>query len=330
MTALLEIRDLVVHFDTAHGAARAVDGVSFSLAEGQTLAIVGESGSGKTVTALSILRLHDSTARVSPESVINFRGDNILDMSPAVLRTVRGAEIAMIFQEPTTSLNPVLTIGRQITETLHAHRSITRAAARERAIELLEMVGIPDPADRFTSYPHQLSGGMQQRVMIAMALSCDPKLLIADEPTTALDVTIQAQILELLAELTERLGMAMILITHDLGVAAGIADRIAVMYGGQIVEEAPTTVLFANPAHPYTQALLKAIPRLDAPTERLTAIPGAVPPATAWPSGCRFHPRCGSAWDRCRSDAPPLIAAEETHTARCWLVENPQGDEAGE
>jgi oligopeptide/dipeptide ABC transporter ATP-binding protein len=326
MTPLLDVRNLSVHFDTPQGRAVAVDGVSFHVNAGETLGIVGESGCGKTVTALSILRLLDDEATTSPTSVIEFRDVDIRTLDGERLRAVRGAKIAMIFQEPGSSLNPVLTIGSQITETLHAHRDIDKPSSKRRAIELLDLVGIPDPAARFKSYPHQLSGGMQQRVMIAIALSCEPELLIADEPTTALDVTIQAQILELLRTLKAQLGMAMLLITHDFGVVAGMADRIAVMYGGQIIEEGPTTDIFANPVHPYTKALLDAIPRIDRVTERLAAIPGSVPPATGWPTGCRFHPRCGAVMARCSTEMPTIFTAGQLHT-RCWLADDTQRDD---
>jgi oligopeptide/dipeptide ABC transporter ATP-binding protein len=324
MTSLLNVRDLTVHFDTAEGRALAVDGVSFRIDPGETVGLVGESGCGKTVTALSILRLLDDEAVTSGASVIEFEGTNLRNLEGEDLRAVRGAKIAMIFQEPSASLNPVLTIGLQITETLHAHRDIDRHAAKIRAIDLLDLVGIPEPDERFRAYPHQLSGGMQQRVMIAIALSCEPKLLIADEPTTALDVTIQAQILSLLLDLKTELGMAMMLITHDLGVVAGMADRVAVMYGGQIVEEAPTNQLFASPQHPYTRALLDAIPRLDKVTDLLAAIPGSVPPATAWPSGCRFHPRCEKRLERCATDAPDVFTAGPDRCTRCWLAASDQ------
>ena len=320
MTTLLDVRDLTVHFDTASGRALAVDGMSFSIDPGETVGLVGESGCGKTVTALSILRLLDEEAVTSGASVIEFEGTDLRKLEGEDLRAIRGAKIAMIFQEPSASLNPVLTVGLQITETLHAHRDIDRRAAKSRAIELLDLVGLPEPNERFRAYPHQLSGGMQQRVMIAIALSCEPKLLIADEPTTALDVTIQADILSLLHDLKAELGMAMMLITHDLGVVAGMADRVAVMYGGQIVEEAPTDQLFASPQHPYSRALLDAIPRLDKVTDRLPAIPGSVPPATAWPSGCRFHPRCVKKLDRCATDAPDVFSAGPGQHTRCWLA----------
>jgi oligopeptide/dipeptide ABC transporter ATP-binding protein len=236
----------------------------------------------------------------------------------------------MVFQEPSTSLNPVLTVGSQIAETVRAHSSADRRAARERAIEMMGLVGIPQPEERYRSYPHQLSGGMQQRIMIAMALSCDPKILIADEPTTALDVTIQAQILELLADLKNRLGLAVLLISHDLGLVAGMANRVAVMYAGRIVEESSTAEIFSAPKHPYSEGLLQAAPRLDRPRSALAAIPGSVPPATSWPAGCRFNPRCPHTWDRCLANEPGLLAAAPGHTARCWLIEEPsRGKAAG-
>ncbi len=324
MTALLTVRRLTTTFSTPRGNARAVDDVSFDLAAGETLAIVGESGSGKTVTALSILKLVAAPGRIAPESRIEYQGRDILTLPAEELRRVRGGEIGMVFQEPSTSLNPVLTVGYQIAETVSAHRDVDRAAAKARAVEMMKLVGIPDADERYASYPHQLSGGMKQRIMIAIALSCEPKILIADEPTTALDVTIQAQILELLAELKQRLGLAVLLISHDLGVVAGMADRVAVMYGARIVEQAATTEIFRSPRHPYTEGLLQAAPRVDRPQPVLAAIPGSVPPATAWPSGCRFHPRCRHAWDRCTREEPGLLAAGHAHASRCWLVEEPQ------
>jgi oligopeptide/dipeptide ABC transporter ATP-binding protein len=331
MTPLLSVRHLRTTFRTRHGLVHAVDDVSFDLEAGETLGLVGESGCGKTVTALSLLRLLETPpAFIDPGSAVEYEGKNLLALSDEELRRIRGAQIAIIFQEPGTSLNPVLSVGLQIAETLRAHRPVSWRDARARAVELLAMVGVPDPADAVRAYPHQLSGGLQQRVMIAIALSCEPRILIADEPTTALDVTIQAQILRLLADLKRRLGMAMILITHDLGVVAGLANRVVVMYAGQVVEATDTATLFRAPAHPYTQALLAAVPRLDRPVVRLPAIPGAVPPATAWPSGCRFHPRCPHAWDRCRTSAPELLAVPGDRlsegpagavagVARCWL-----------
>jgi peptide/nickel transport system ATP-binding protein len=328
---LLRVRDLKTYFVTEHGSgtARAVDGVSFDVRPGETLGIVGESGCGKTVTSLSILRLiPEPPGHIRPGSFIEFEGRNILTLEPKELRAVRGNQIAMIFQEPMTSLNPVFTVGDQIAEAAIVHQHLSHAAARRRAIEMLQLVGIPDPEERVDHYPHQMSGGMRQRVMIAMALVCHPKLLIADEPTTALDVTIQAQILELLERLQAELGMAVMLITHDLGVVAGTADRVVVMYAGQVVEQASTVELFARPLHPYTEGLLASVPRLDAPQQgrargRLHSIPGQVPAATAWPDGCRFHPRCPYAWDRCRAEEPPLLESG-THTARCWLLAEPQ------
>ena len=325
---LLRVRDLKTYFVTDRGAgtARAVDGVSFDLQPGETLGIVGESGCGKTVTSLSILRLiPEPPGHIRPGSYIEFEGRNLLSLAPKELRAIRGNRIAMIFQEPMTSLNPVLTIGNQVAEAAIVHQRLTRRAARARAIEMLQQVGIPDPGSRVDHYPHQLSGGMRQRVMIAMALICHPQILIADEPTTALDVTIQAQILELLARLQQQLGMAVLLITHDLGVVAGTADRVVVMYAGQVVETAPTPELFARPRHPYTEGLMASIPRLDRPRERLHSIPGSVPAATAWPAGCRFHPRCPFAWDKCRTEEPPLLNTEVAgHSARCWLVTEPE------
>jgi len=328
---LLRVRDLKTYFVTEQGSgtARAVDGVSFDVRPGETLGIVGESGCGKTVTSLSILRLiPEPPGHIRPGSFIEFEGRNILTLEPKELRAVRGNQIAMIFQEPMTSLNPVFTVGDQIAEAAIVHQHLSRAAARRRAIEMLQLVGIPDPEERVDHYPHQMSGGMRQRVMIAMALVCHPKLLIADEPTTALDVTIQAQILELLERLQAELGMAVMLITHDLGVVAGTADRVVVMYAGQVVEQASTVELFARPLHPYTEGLLASVPRLDASQQdrargRLHSIPGQVPAATAWPDGCRFHPRCPYAWDRCRAEEPPLLESG-AHTARCWLLAEPQ------
>jgi len=331
---LLRVRDLKTYFVTEHGSgtARAVDGVSFDLYPGETLGLVGESGCGKTVTSLSVLRLiPEPPGHIRPGSFIEFAGRNLLTLAPRELRAIRGNQIAMIFQEPMTSLNPVFTVGDQIAEAAIVHQRLSRRAARARAIEMLKLVGIPDPAQRVDHYPHQMSGGMRQRVMIAMALVCHPKVLIADEPTTALDVTIQAQILELLERLQAELGMAVMLITHDLGVVAGSADRVVVMYAGQVVEQAPTPELFARPLHPYTVGLLASVPRLDAPSRaraRLHGIPGQVPAASDWPGGCRFHPRCPYAWDRCREEEPPLLDASTgepgSHTVRCWLLTEPQ------
>jgi len=325
---LLRVRDLKTYFVTGRGAgtARAVDGVSFELFPGETLGIVGESGCGKTVTSLSILRLiPEPPGHIRPGSYIEFDGRNLLTLEPPDLRAIRGNRIAMVFQEPMTSLNPVFTVGDQVAEAAIVHQGLSRAQARARAIEMLRLVGIPDPETRVDDYPHQLSGGMRQRVVIAMALVCRPQILIADEPTTALDVTIQAQILELLERLQAELGMAVMLITHDLGVVAGTADRVVVMYAGQVVETATTKELFAGPRHPYTEGLMASIPRLDRPAERLYSIPGNVPAATHWPTGCRFHPRCPHAWDKCRSEEPPLLdTGTSGHSARCWLITEPQ------
>jgi oligopeptide/dipeptide ABC transporter ATP-binding protein len=322
---LLTVDHLRVTFTGPRGVARAVDDVSFAIAPGETLALVGESGCGKSVTALSLLRLLPDAARVGPDSRIVFDGADVLGLNREALRRVRGARMAMVFQEPMTSLNPVLSVGTQLAETVEAHEAVGRRAALARAAEMLALVGIADPVRVLRQYPHELSGGMRQRVMIGIALICGPRLLIADEPTTALDVTVQAQILDLLAGLKERLGMALLLITHNLGVAAGLADRVAVMYAGRIVESAPCRELFAAPAHPYTTGLLQAAPRLDGPARPTPAIPGAVPPATAWPTGCRFHPRCARAWSRCAADEPPLLLPAPGRVCRCWLVDDPAG-----
>ena len=326
---LLRVRDLRTYFVTEQGGgtARAVDGVSFDLHAGETLGLVGESGCGKTVTSLSLLRLiPEPPGHILPGSFIEFAGRNLLALAPRELRAIRGNEIAMIFQEPMTSLNPVFRVGDQIAEAVVVHQRVSRRAARARAIEMLQLVGIA--ATSVDDYPHQLSGGMRQRVMIAMALVCGPKVLIADEPTTALDVTIQAQILELLDRLQAELGMAVILVTHDLGIIAGAVDRVLVMYAGQVVETAPMPALFARPLHPYTEGLLASVPRLDTPRRRLHSIPGQVPAASAWPPGCRFHPRCPYAWDRCVQEEPPLLDAglgePASHLVRCWLLADPE------
>ncbi len=328
MSPVLSVRNLTTTFATVDGTARAVDDVSFDLHAGETLALVGESGSGKTVTALSILRLIPTPpGLIASTAQVQFEGTDLTRLRERDLRHVRGAGIGIVFQEPMASLNPVLTIGLQVAETVRAHERVTRKAAWARAIEMLHLVGIPDLEQRARAYPHELSGGQCQRVMIAIALVCRPRVLIADEPTTALDVTIQAQILELLTALQREFGTAMLLITHNLGIAAGIADRVAVMYGGRIVEIAPTPELFADPKHPYTRGLLEAAPRLDGPATPTPAIPGAVPPATAWPAGCRFHPRCSKAWERCRTE-PALLDVGPERTARCWLVADDNGSES--
>jgi oligopeptide/dipeptide ABC transporter ATP-binding protein len=318
---LLKVEGLRTYFKTDDGLARAVDGVSFHLRKGETLGLVGESGCGKSATALSILRLiPDPPGKIAGGAVL-FRGRDLLGLSEEEMREVRGNDIAMIFQEPMTSLNPAFTCGDQIDEAVRLHQGLDRAAARERTVEMLRRVGIPDPARRADEYPHQLSGGMRQRVMIGMALSCNPDLLIADEPTTALDVTIQAQILELLERLQQELGMAVLMITHDLGVIAGVADRVAVMYAGKIVEVGQVEKTFSAPGHPYTRGLLASIPRLTGAQDRLRVIPGAVPDATRFPEGCRFHPRCPHADALCRERAPALLEVDEGHAVACWKAE---------
>ncbi|MSQ55396.1 MAG: ABC transporter ATP-binding protein [Betaproteobacteria bacterium] len=319
--ALLEVDGLKTHFFTRDGVVRAVDGVSFSVQPGETLAIVGESGCGKSVTSLSILRLIASPPGRTVAGTISFDGRDLLALSEREMRDVRGNEISMIFQEPMTSLNPVLTIGRQIAETLVLHRGLSGGDAMARAVEMLKLVNIPEPERRVTEYPHQMSGGMRQRVMIAMALACDPKLLIADEPTTALDVTIQAQILDLMRALRDRTGAAIMLITHDLGVVAEMAQRVVVMYAGRKVEEAPVGALFARPRHPYTQGLMNSIPRLgaaEAVRKRLAEIPGMVPSLREPIAGCAFATRCAYAVERCRAEAPPLETKADGHTVACW------------
>ena len=324
---LLEVNDLKTHFFTRDGIVRAVDGVSFSIDPGETLALVGESGCGKSVTSLSIMRLIASPPGRVVGGSIRFEGRDLLGLTEPEMRKVRGNEISMIFQEPMTSLNPVLTIGRQIAESLVLHRGMSRSDAMARTIELLRLVHIPEPARRAAEYPHQMSGGMRQRVMIAMALACDPKLLIADEPTTALDVTIQAQILDLMRELQAKTGTAILLITHDLGVVAEMAQRVVVMYAGRKVEEARVDPLFARPLHPYTRGLLDSIPKLgDAHAARaagerrarLAEIAGTVPSLIEPIPGCAFAPRCGFATARCRSEAPPLEEKAPAHFAACW------------
>jgi peptide/nickel transport system ATP-binding protein/oligopeptide transport system ATP-binding protein len=316
-TPVLEVSGLCTWFHTDAGIGRAVDGVSFQLRRGETLGLVGESGCGKSVTALSVLRLVSPPGRIEAGQ-IRLRGRNLLDLPEEEMRQVRGDEIAMIFQEPMTSLNPVLTCGYQIAEAVSLHQDVSRSEARSRAIDMMGKVGIPAPEQRVDEYPHQLSGGMRQRVMIAMALSCTPDVLIADEPTTALDVTIQAQILDLLQRLQDEFHMAILLITHDLGVVAEVADRVAVMYAGEVVETADTQAIFAHPRHPYTRGLLRSVPQIDRQRERLDVIPGRVPEATAFPTACRFHPRCPLAEDHCRDEAPSLLEVGPGHMAGCW------------
>ncbi len=316
---LLRVRGLRTRFLTDRGAVHAVNGVSFSVRRGETLALVGESGCGKTATMLSVLRLLPAHRTRVEADEVSFRGRDLLSLDDEGMRRVRGAEIAMIFQDPRASLNPVLTIGRQLTESLEVHLGLGRREARERAIDLLETVGIPRPNRRLDDYPHQFSGGMCQRVTIAMALSCNPGLLIADEPTTALDATIQAQILDLVSELRATRRMAMIWISHDLSVVSNLADRVAVMYAGSIVESAPADRLFEAPAHPYTRGLLASLPVLDeGGPERLTAIPGQPPDMAQLPEGCAFAERCPHAFDRCRREKPPLLPVGDGAFAACW------------
>lgn len=319
--ALMEIRGLKTVFSSSEGTAAAVDDVSFDIGYGETLGMVGESGCGKSVTSLSILRLVPSPpGRIVGGSVL-FEGEDLLAKSEAEMRHVRGNRISMIFQEPMTSLNPAFTVGDQIAEAIALHQKLNMREAMEKAVHSLRLVGIPLPEKRVKEYPHQLSGGMRQRVMIAMALSCNPKLLIADEPTTALDVTIQAQILDLMRRLKEELHMSILLITHDLGVIAEMAERVVVMYAGQIVEEADVNLLFESPRHPYTSGLLASIPRLSAGRERLHVIEGMVPNLTDLPTGCRFWPRCPAAFDRCRSEAPELRAVSHGCRVRCFAAQ---------
>ena len=322
--ALLSMREVRVTFRTVDGVITPVDGVSFDIARGETLALVGESGCGKSLTALTILRLIDAPGRIEPGSRIVFDGRDVMTLADRDLRSIRGRQAAMIFQEPMTALNPVYSAGEQIAEVVRTHTKASRSEAWDKAVAMLEAVGIPSPEIRAKQYPHQLSGGMRQRVMIAMALIMNPSLLIADEPTTALDVTIQAQLLDLLREAQQARGASMLLITHDLGVVAESAQRVAVMYAGQIVEEAPVVALFAEPQHPYTQGLMAAMPRAGTRRQRLTTIPGTVPPPGAWPLACRFADRCAVAWNRCTTEAPPLHRLGDGRTSRCHLVDEPQ------
>src|SRR4051812_41871637 len=321
--ALLSIRNLHTFFYTEAGVARAVDGVSLDIAHGETVGLVGESGCGKSVTAMSVLRLIRPPGRIEPGSEILFEGKDIMGLGDKELRAIRGARIAMVFQEPMTALNPVFTVGDQIAEVVRIHGG-SKEEAWKRAVEMLGVVGIPSPEARAKDYPHQLSGGMRQRVVIAMALVMNPALIIADEPTTALDVTIQAQILELLRDLQKKFGSAILLITHDLGVVAENASRVIVMYGGEVVEEADVQTLFGASHHPYTEGLLKAMPRVGETRDRLSTIPGTVPPPTAWPTGCRFRDRCIYSWDRCESEHPPLYQIGAGHTSRCHLAIEPE------
>lgn len=325
-TALLEVKNLETRFYTQDGVVQAVNGISYSLKEGETLGLVGESGCGKSVSVLSLMRLiPEPPGKITGGEVI-FEGRDLLKMDKDEIRHVRGNKIAMIFQDPMTSLNPVLTIGRQVTEALELHMGMDKVQARKRAIELLDMVGIPNAAQRIDDYPHQFSGGMRQRVMIAMGLSCNPRILIADEPTTALDVTIQAQIVDLVKRLRDEIGMAIIWITHDLGVVAGLVDRVNVMYAGYIVESGPVKEIYARPRHPYTIGLLGSLPRLDESTRtRLRSIEGLPPDLISPPPGCPFAPRCTYATDRCRQENPVLEPVGLGHQAACWNLEATEG-----
>ncbi|PLR82529.1 peptide ABC transporter ATP-binding protein [Bacillus canaveralius] len=317
--ALLQVEDLKVHFKTDEGFISSVNGVSFTVDEGETVAIVGESGCGKSITSLSILGLIPAPGKIYDGKII-FYGNDLTQMKTKELRKLRGKDISMIFQEPMTSLNPVFTIGNQIMEVIILHNQVDKKQALKKAIEMLEIVGIPDAQMVVRRFPHQLSGGMRQRVMIAMALACNPKLLIADEPTTALDVTIQAQILELIKKLKKEFNTGIIMITHDLGVVAEVADRVVVMYAGEVVEEATVFDLFKNPRHPYTRGLLSSIPKIDHVVEELGSIKGSVPNPLQMPVGCKFHPRCPLATDICRKDHPPLEAVSAVHKKRCFHV----------
>jgi len=316
---LLEVEHLRTTFRTPHGDARAVDDISFTMRAGETVGLVGESGCGKSVTALSILRLVRAPGVIDPGSRVAFESRELLTLAEADMRRVRGARIAMVFQEPMTSLNPVLRVGDQVAEVARIHDGASAREAWTRAVAMLEQVGLPDPPASARRFPHELSGGMRQRVMLATALLMRPALLIADEATTALDVTVQAQILELIARLQREMGMAVLLITHDLGIIAQHAQRVLVMYAGRIVEEAPVRAMFASPRHPYTQGLLAAAPRLGARRDRLAVIPGAVPSAAAWPAGCRFRERCPLAFEKCATE-PPLVRISDSHLARCHLA----------
>jgi len=321
MDTLLEIKGLTTEFATDEGVARAVDGVGFVIGKGETVGLVGESGCGKSVTALSIMRLvQDPPGRITAGSVM-LDGTDLLKIPEKQMRRVRGNDISIVFQEPLSSLNPVFTCGEQIRETIALHQKMGRRESRRKAVEMLRLVRIPDPEKRYGSYPHQMSGGMRQRVMIAMALSCQPRLLIADEPSTALDVSVQAQIIELLLDLKEKMGMSVLLITHDLAVVAQMADRVIVMYAGVVVEQAPIDSLFSDPAHPYTEGLMASIPKLGARLERLPVIPGNVPDPLNLPAGCRFSDRCPKSMERCLKLEPPLFSLAGGRMSRCWLRE---------
>ncbi len=317
---LLQVKQLRVSFATDNGAVDVVNGIDLTVYPKETLGIVGESGCGKSVTSLAVMGLIPTPPGKVREGEIWFDGKDLLKMREAELRKIRGNDISMIFQEPMSSLDPAFTIGSQINEVISFHEKISPAEVKQRSIELLRLVGIPNPEQRYKEYPHQISGGMRQRVMIAIALACNPKLLIADEPTTALDVTVQAQILELMIDIRERLNTAIMLITHDLGVVAEMCDRVVVMYAGEVVEEATTVDLFDRTAHPYTEGLLNSMPKLNGPKGRLNSIEGNVPLLSHMPAGCRFHPRCSYATDKCRAEKPPLAEIEAGHKARCWYA----------
>lgn len=338
--SLLSVRELAVHIRAQDGIARAVDGVDLTMEEGEAVGVVGESGSGKTMLALAILGLLPEGGGVVPGSSVRFGGRELVGSSPGELRAVRGGQVGMIFQEPMSSLNPVFSIGDQIRESVELHQSLRGLEAQTETLRLLEMVGIPDPETRVDSYPHQLSGGMRQRAMIAMTLAGEPRLLIADEPTTALDVTVQAQILDLLIGLQERLGVGLLLISHDLGVVSRVCQRMVILYGGKVVESGPTEEIIANPRHPYTQGLLASRLSLEGRRDSLSSLPGEVPEATNWPAGCRFHPRCGDVLDRCRREEPSLarlgpdgrpvgghmaVGSPKTREASCWLLSRDPG-----
>ena len=316
---LLEVKDLKTYFYTGEGVVKAVDGLSYHVNKGECVGIVGESACGKSVSAMSLLRLIPYPPGIIVGGEILFKGEDLLKVSEERMRDVRGNKIAMVFQEPTTSLNPVLTVGRQISESLELHRGLDKAAARAESVRLLKLVGIPDPERRVRDYPHQFSGGMQQRIMIAMALSCDPELLVADEPTTSLDVTVQAQLLEIIANLRSEFGAAVIIITHNLGVVARYVDRVNVMYAGSLVETGPTEAIYAEPKHPYTLGLLASVPRLDSPRRQsLRVIKGLPPNMARLPKGCPFAPRCDYAMDRCRMEKPPLEQVGDNHYRACF------------
>jgi oligopeptide transport system ATP-binding protein len=319
MPPLLQVKDLKTYFFTDDGVVKAVDGISYDLEEGETLGLVGESGCGKSVSALSVLRLIPTPPGKIVGGEVIYEGEDLLQVGEQEIRHVRGNRIAMVFQEPMTSLNPVLTISRQLTEALELHQKMDQASAQRRAVQLLEMVGIPEADTRIDDYPHQFSGGMRQRVMISMALSCNPKVLLADEPTTALDVTIQAQVLEILARLSREMGTAVVIITHNLGVVARYADRVNVMYAGRIVESASARKVYGEPRHPYTVGLLRSVPRLDqARRSKLEVIEGVPPDLINMPQGCSFYPRCTFRTDRCAEDMPTLTAVDDTHHSACW------------